>query len=379
MQKKIYNHSLNPDENTLKQFEHCFSQEFVTSAALMPDAHSGYVAPIGSVLVTKGFIVPSWVGFDIGCGMIAVKFKGKDLVKKVKNKADEIYKEINREIPMGYGHTARKERMTEKTKEAYSALLADFQKEPHNKDVLNMLKNSAINHLGTLGGGNHFAELCSNKNELWLVIHSGSRGVGYKIAEKYMKLAAQSEEQFEKTYSLDCNSQAGREYLAILNFCLDFALLNRLEMSYKIHSALQRILKQKIKAELWTNKNHNHAIPEKNTFIHRKGATPAKKGERGVIPANMRDGSFLVEGKGNAKFLNSSSHGAGRALSRTEAKRVISMSEFQNSMVGITGTISQKTLDEAPMAYKNIYEVMEAQKDSVKIIKHLLPIINWKG
>ncbi len=379
MQKKIYNHALNPDENTMKQFEHCYSQDFVEAAALMPDAHSGYVAPIGAVLVTKRFIVPSWVGFDIGCGMIAVKFKGKNLVEKVKKKAEEIYREINREVPMGYGHTARKERITEKTKEDYSALLADFQKERYNKDVLNMLKNSAILHLGTLGGGNHFAELCSNKNELWLVIHSGSRGVGYKIAEKYMKIASNSEKQFEKTYPLDSSSEIGKEYLSVLNFCLDFALLNRLEMSYKILSALQRILKENIKAELWTNKNHNHAILEHGFYIHRKGATPAKKGERGVIPANMRDGSFLVEGKGNAKFLKSSSHGAGRALSRTEAKKVISMSEFQNSMAGITGTISQKTLDEAPMAYKNIYEVMEAQKDSVKIIKHLLPIINWKG
>ena len=118
---------------------------------------------------------------------------------------------------------------------------------------------------------------------------------------------------------------------------------------------------------------------EKNYFIHRKGATPAKKGERGIIPGNMRDGSFLVEGKGNPKFLNSSSHGAGRRLSRNEAKKKYTINQFAESMKGIKGNISEKTLDELPMAYKNIFKVMESQKDSVKVVKHIKPIINWKG
>ena len=174
-------------------------------------------------------------------------------------------------------------------------------------------------------------------------------------------------------------SQLGKEYLNILNFGLDYALLNRLEISYKVVEVLEEIIGEKLKSELWTNKNHNHAILENGEYIHRKGATPAKKGEKGVIPGNMRDGSFLVEGLGNPKFLNSSSHGAGRILSRTSAKKNISMEDFKKSMVGIRGTISERTIDEAPMAYKNINEVMEAQKQSVKIIKHISPIINWKG
>jgi len=120
-------------------------------------------------------------------------------------------------------------------------------------------------------------------------------------------------------------------------------------------------------------------VPKGKKYIHRKGATPAMKGERGVIPANMRDGSYLVEGKGNSKFLWSSSHGAGRSLSRTNAKKNISMKEFKESMKGIVGTIDEGTLDEAPMAYKNISKVMNAQLDSVEVIKHLKPIINMKG
>ena len=160
---------------------------------------------------------------------------------------------------------------------------------------------------------------------------------------------------------------------------MEYALLNRLEMSYKVLEALKETLKVPIKAELWTNKNHNHALYEHGSYIHRKGATPAKKGERGVIPGNMRDGSFLVEGKGSSKFLNSSSHGAGRAMSRKQARQEIPLSEFKENMKGITGTISEKTLDEAPRAYKDLFEVMALQKPSVKIIKHLSPLINWKG
>ncbi|MCX6750290.1 MAG: RtcB family protein, partial [Candidatus Pacearchaeota archaeon] len=222
-------------------------------------------------------------------------------------------------------------------------------------------------------------ELGFYKKEVWLIIHSGSRGIGYKVAKKYMISASNSKTDYEKTFPLDVNSQLGKEYLNVLDFGLDYALLNRLEMSYNVIEALEGILGEKLKTELWVNKNHNHAVYEKGFYIHRKGATPAKKGERGIIPGNMRDGSFLVVGLGNAKFLNSSTHGAGRAMSRKQAKEKISMEEFEKSMEGIRGTISAKTLDEAPMAYKDINRIMQAQEKSVKIIKHILPIINWKG
>jgi tRNA-splicing ligase RtcB len=150
-------------------------------------------------------------------------------------------------------------------------------------------------------------------------------------------------------------------------------------MAYKVVEAINEILSEDLKYELWVNKNHNHAIYEKGYFIHRKGATPAKKGERGIIPGNMRDGSFLVEGKGNSKFLNSSSHGAGRVMSRKEARKKYTMHQFAESMKEVKGNISEKTLDEIPMAYKDIFRIMESQKDSVKFVKHIKPIINWKG
>jgi len=377
--KKIFNYSIDLDKETLKQFEDCYSEDFVISAALMPDAHKGYSAPIGSVIITKEKIVPAWVGYDIGCGMIAIRIKGKDILNKIIKNKDEIYKKVLNKIPMGVGEYQKEKDISNKTKKEIKVLLDKFEKREHDKTILNMIKGICLKNIGTLGGGNHFIEIGFYKKEVWLVIHSGSRGLGHKVAKKYMISASNSKDNFEKTFPLDVNSQLGKEYLNILNFGLEYALLNRLEMSYKVIEILEQILGEKLKTELWVNKNHNHAVYEKGFYIHRKGATPAKKGERGIIPGNMRDGSFLVVGLGNPKFLNSSSHGAGRNLSRKEAKQKISLEDFKKSMEGIKGTVSLKTLDEAPMVYKDINKVMGAQEKSVQIIKHIKPVINWKG
>ena len=382
--KLIYNYGVDLDKETLEQFENCYSEDFVVSAALMPDAHLGYAAPIGAVLKTKGFVVPAWVGFDIGCGLIALKIKGKGLIERVREKQDSIYSQIMRKIPMGVGRYNLPENITEKTKKNFRKILEKFEKNPHNRNILDYLKTASIKHLGTLGSGNHFIELsydAEKEKELWLVIHSGSRGVGHTVAKKYMISASGSKKknEYEKTFPLDVNSDLGKEYLNVLEFGLEYALLNRLEMAYQVVKILNEVLEENLKYEVWVNRNHNHAVYEKGYFIHRKGATPAKKNERGIIPGNMRDGSFLVEGKGNPKFLNSSSHGAGRSISRKGAKKKYTLQDFKKSMEGIKGTISNKTLDELPMAYKDFFEVMDAQKESVKIIKHLKPIINWKG
>ena len=379
MKKRIYDYSIDVDKEALQQFKECSSQKFVTAAALMPDAHKGYAAPIGAVLITKDYVVPAWVGFDIGCGVIAVRIKGKDVLEKAKKNIETIYSKVMRVIPMGVGNTNKEKNLTAKTKKEFKKLIDNFKNKEHDKNIFQYLKDVAPRHLGTLGGGNHFIELSYYKKELWLVIHSGSRGIGHRIAKKYMIKASQDENDYEKTFPLDVKSKLGKEYLNILDFGLGFALLNRLEMSYKVISVLEEVFKEKLKTELWVNKNHNNAILEKGKYIHRKGATPAKKGEKGIIPGNMRDGCFLVEGLGNPKFLNSSSHGAGRILSRKQAREEITIEQFKESMKGIKGTVSMKTLDEAPMAYKNINKIMKAQEKSVRAVKYLQPFINWKG
>ncbi len=379
LNKKINVFALDVDSETLKQFEECYSQKFVVAATLMPDAHSGYVAPIGAVLQTKDFIVPSWVGFDIGCGLIAVKIQGKNIFEKVKKNSEKIYNEVKKRVPMGLGLLNNKDELSEETKIKFKELVKKLESSKHNKNLVNFIKQTGERNLGSLGSGNHFIELGFFKKELWLIIHSGSRNIGHKTAETYMKKSADSEKEYEKTFPIKADSELGKEYLNVLEFCLDFALQNRLEISKKVIKIIEEIIKEKINSKLWVNKNHNHAVLENKFYIHRKGATPAKKGERGIIPANMRDGTFLVKGLGNKNFLYSSSHGAGRLKSRSQARKTISIAEFQDSMKGIVGTITEKTIDESPMAYKNINLVMEAQKDSVKIIKQIKPIINWKG
>ncbi|MDD4250753.1 MAG: RtcB family protein [Candidatus ainarchaeum sp.] len=382
MMNKIF--AKNIDEPTLKQFTDCLKEEFVIDGALMPDAHFGYVAPIGAVLITKDFVVPSWVGYDIGCGVTATKISGKNILEKIKKNRKKIFDEINSNIPMGLGKLNAEHKVSKETKKDFLELLKKLEKKEHDKELLKWLKRKALSNLGTLGHGNHFIEIDYYKDEVWLIIHSGSRHVGHRIAGHYMKKAMELQNatgNAERTFAIKTNSILGKEYLNILDFCLEFALLNRIEMTKNVLNIIELILNEKLKWNIWTNKNHNHAerIGKTNKFIHRKGATPSKKGEKGVIPANMRDGCYLVIGKGNKDFLESSSHGAGRSMSKRQAKETINLTEFQKTMRGITATIENKTIDESPFAYKKIDEVMKAQEKSIKILKKLKPIINCKG
>lgn len=383
--KRITNFALSPDEETLKQFKHCYSQDYVLKASLMPDAHVGYVAPIGAVLISKGFLVPAWVGYDIGCGMTAARLPKKYL-EAIKNNKKEIYEEVKKNVPMGLGMIHKSEKtITEKTKREFKKILKEFKSKPHNKQVLQFLESGkALRNIGTLGHGNHFISINEGEKGFpWIVVHSGSRAVGYWTAKFYMKKASGKKEVFEATHALPENSKEGKEYQNLLDFGLEFAKLNRLEMIYQSVSSVESVLgmkKGKLRFKTWTNKNHNHALKEKGLFVHRKGATPAKRGERGIIPGNMRDGSFLVRGKGSRKFLSSSSHGAGRKLSVSHAKKSLDVEKFKSEMEkeDIFGKFDKNTVVESPDAYKDIYKVLQAQKESIRVLNHLKPLINWQ-
>jgi len=379
---KKYIHAENIEAEALEQFEDCMKHDFVIEGALMPDTHKGYVAPIGSVLRTKDAVVPAWVGYDIGCGMIAVLISEELSVQKsIKDKATEIFNQVNRDVPMGAGvFNKRVEDIQQSTMTNMGKVVETLNSKVENDELRNYVLKITSRNLGTLGSGNHFIEILTHKSETWLVIHSGSRGVGHFIGTHFMKSASGKEKGFEETHIL-MGGEVER-YMAYQNYCLDFALLNRLDMAKRVANAIERItgFTFSVDGNLWTNKNHNHCVLEEDgTYIHRKGATTSNKGERGVIPANMRDGCFLVIGKGNPEFLNSSSHGAGRLMSRGRARKEITMETFKEQMVGIVAPVVQKVIDESPSAYKNIVEVMECQKESVDIVKHLKPIINWKG
>ena len=367
MSYKIFADLTTADPAALSQFYEAMKQPFAVKGAVMPDVHKGYSLPIGSVVATRGVIVPSWVGYDIGCGVGAMKLNIDS--RAILDRSDEVYELIKQRVPMGT--SKHKDPVLELatlisprtaiSKSQYSGRGAELQ-------------------LGTLGGGNHFIEIGEDhEHSLWVIIHSGSRGTGHGIAGEYMKLASRSDKAKEGHYPLFVDCDEGRDYIYDLKWALEYALLNRRAMLRIVREALQELLGTTILTKTFINRNHNHAELKGGLWIHRKGATHADAGMYGVIPGNMRDGSFIVIGRGNEDALCSSSHGAGRVLGRNKASKTLSLEEFQHKMNGIRANVSQGTLDESPMAYKNIFEVMEMQKDLVDVVAHIKPIINLKG
>lgn len=357
------------DGKALSQFFDALKQEWVVKGALMPDAHAGYSLPIGAVVATEGVVVPAWVGFDIGCGMLAVQTSFD--VEAVRAHAKAIFNRIYRDVPTGFAHNKRADPWV-----AGEAL-------PRSKALQAILDRKGMADLHSLGGGNHFIELGADESDqVWIVIHSGSRNLGHSVATHYMKVASGDGRAREGHYALSEDSAEGQEYLKDLAFCLEYALENRMGMVSRIEKAMQlEIRNGKVLWETAINRNHNHAEKKDDHWIHRKGATHAEDGMMGVIPGNMRDGSFIVRGKGNPEALCSSSHGAGRVMGRAEAKRKLDMASFRKEMEdrGIQARVEDATLDEAASAYKNIFAVMAMQQDLVEVIHHIKPLINIKG
>ena len=367
------------EDNVIDQFKEAFKEPFNIAGALMPDAHYGYTLPIGSVIESKGIVVPAYVGYDIGCGMSALKLKIKrsDLTDEIKQK---ILKEIIKNVPVG--------RCRNHTKSDID--LGDLASMPCALFSADILKENIMRDIGTLGGGNHFIEIGYDEYEhVWIVVHSGSRGLGHKIATEYMKKAyvvntgIECKSPKEGSYGFKDNTTIGQNYIQDLMLAQRFALMNRELMIKRSLVSIKSVLavNEDIRTDMFINRNHNHAeYNETNkTWIHRKGATQAHKGMYGVIPGNMKDGSFIVIGKGNPDSLQSSSHGAGRILSRTQAFTTLDTKEFEADISNIVCNVSHKTLDESPKAYKDIFTVMEEQKDLVDIVHHIKPLINIKG
>lgn len=361
----------NIDGEALSQFYDAMKQEFVVQGALMPDAHTGYALPIGAVVACTDKVVPAWVGYDIGCGMCAVPTSfSREAVEEF---SKEIFDQIYRDVPTGFDHNKAEAGWS------YEGPVSDFAKQV----IIN--KGAPGKQMGTLGGGNHFIEIGYDETDrIWVIIHSGSRNVGHKIATHYMKLASGDGKAREGHYVLDVNSPDGKDYINDLAFGLRFALDNRRMMIRRIESGIKDVLAKTgglgyVDLDMLINRNHNHAELKNGLWIHRKGATHAEEGMLGVIPGNMRDGSFIVRGKGNPDSLCSSSHGAGRVLSRSKAKEVLNMDDFKATMTSIQAKVAPGTLDESPFAYKNIFEVMDMQTALVDVLHHIKPVINIKG
>lgn len=350
----------------LSQFYDAMKQDSVVQGALMPDAHAGYSLPIGAVIATDGMVFPAWVGYDQGCGVagIMTSFKKDDVVANKK----EIFDEIYRRVPTGFDVNQKS---------------GDWDYAGPMTKTSRKIFEDGRKSLCSLGSGNHYIEVgCDEQDRVWISIHSGSRGVGHKIATHYMKLAANSDKPLEGHYGFSVDSEAGQDYLMDLEFALAFALENRRQMIGRVEAAIGAFVSGRADHGSFINRNHNHA--EKNRdglWVHRKGATHAEEGMDGIIPGSMRDGVFVVVGKGNPESLCSSSHGAGRVMGRAEAKRKLDLDIFRSEMAsrGIQALVNESTLDESAGAYKDIFQVMADQVDLVEVRHHIKPLINVKS
>ena len=358
--------------------------------AIMPDTHQGFGMPIGGVLATKNVVIPNAVGVDIGCGMCAVQTALKEIDTET---LKEIMGEIRKVIPVGFN----------KHKEAQNELLMpidvnEFFGEGKLPICYQEFEN-ARKSLGTLGGGNHFIEIQKgNDGHIWIMIHSGSRNLGLKVAEHYNKIAIKkNKEWFSNTQKelnfLPIDSKEGQDYLREMEYCVEFALANRKLMMDRI----KKIFYNSSAYECWDinygnpfgdmiNIAHNYARLEnhygENVWVHRKGATSAREKEVGIIPGSQGTKSYIVEGLGNQESFMSCSHGAGRKMSRTKAIEELDLEKEIKKLddMGIIHSIrGVKDLDEAPGSYKDIDVVMENQKDLVEILVELTPLAVIKG
>jgi len=364
---KIYAKHLEPE--ALEQFESAMEQDFVVQGALMPDAHTWYSLPIWAVVATRWVIVPAWVGYDIWCWMCAVKLPYKK--KDIEPHKEKIFNAIYKAIPTWFNHNKEDQEW-------------NYEWDDCTEECAKIFHKNWLKQLCSLWSGNHFIEIWYDEEDsVWIVIHSWSRGIWHAVASHYMRLASWDWKAREWHFWFDVNSQNWKDYITDLNFCLEFALENRKQMIYEVwHIISAQITNVELSIKrLWEiiNRNHNHAEEKDWVWIHRKWATHAEEWMMWVIPWNMRDWSFIVKGKWNPDSLYSSSHWAGRVLWRKKAKEVLNLEDFTKSMEWITAKVWESTKDESPLAYKNIFEVMDLQKDLVEVVAHIKPIINIKA
>jgi len=371
----------NIEDGALKQAENLSNFPFAFShIAIMPDAHEGYGMPIGGVLATEKVIIPNAVGVDIGCGMCAVK---TNLSHVDKSSLRNMIADLRKAVPVGFTHH-KKPKSVELMPEKKGEL-----------EVVEKEYSSALKQIGTLGGGNHFIEIQKgNDKNIWLMIHSGSRNIGYKVADHYNKLAKKFKDKFGSSippsWQLDflpINSDEGKNYISEMNYCVEFAFANRLLMMEQLINIFSDNCKNSsVSFSPVINIAHNYASFEthfgKKVIVHRKGATSAKIGETGIIPGSQGAKSYIVKGLGNPESFESCSHGAGRKMGRKEAVKKLKFDDelYKLEKQGIIHSLfTKKDLDEAAGAYKDITEVMENQKDLVVIDVELSPLAVLKA
>jgi tRNA-splicing ligase RtcB (3'-phosphate/5'-hydroxy nucleic acid ligase) len=373
------------DDKTRAQAERAASMPFVfPHIALMPDAHLGLGATVGSVIPTIRSIMPAAVGVDIGCGMIAVRtqFTAEDVAAR--GRLGPLRQAIERAVPLSAGRH-NKYVHDEGTKRR----IAELEELDGCASADQVAGNWRL-QLGSLGSGNHFIEVSLDEaDRAWLFLHSGSRGVGNKLARRHIKIARQMCEKWRiqlPDADLAYLAQDTAEfwsYIRDLRWAQHFALLNRAEMMGRVVSCLQDWMERDVVADETVNTHHNYTEQEEHfgelVWLSRKGAIDASPGRPGLIPGSMGTRSYVVTGKGSKQALNSAPHGAGRAFSRSAARRTFSRAQLDAAMTGIEWRRTSAFLDEIPAAYKDVDQVMADARDLVEVRHTLRQIVNVKG
>lgn len=381
---KLINWASILDEKTREQAVATSRLPFIyPHLALMPDAHLGKGATVGSVIPTLHAIIPAAVGVDIGCGMIAVRtqYTLTDLPRD----RSRLRADIERAIPLSAGHNNRNVQPTAEPRIAELGKLAAKAGFSPSQYV-----DKWDLQLGSLGSGNHFIEVSADENDaVWLFLHSGSRGVGNKIAQHHIGVAQRVIQKkgirlpdADLAY-LEEGTAEFNAYIRELRWAQHFALLNREEMMDRVITRFGKWAGGRVQELERINCHHNFTQQEthygKSVWVSRKGAIKAEAGDPGLIPGSMGTASYVVEGLGNKASLNSSPHGAGREYSRNAARKTFSLAELKEAMRGIEFRASEAFIDEIPAAYKPIDQVMRDAADLVKVRHRLRQLINVKG
>jgi tRNA-splicing ligase RtcB len=383
------------DDGARRQLENVARLPFIHGwVAVMPDVHWGIGATVGSVIATSGAIVPAAVGVDIGCGMMAVRttLTANDLPDDLRRMRSA----IESAVPHGLSRDRRGRdkgswgHPPEDVDEAWKALAPRFARiaAKHRK----VEKANHRVHLGTLGTGNHFIEVClDTEDRVWVMLHSGSRGVGNRIGTYFIELAKEDmRRHFVNLPDKDLayfpeGTEHFDDYVEAVSWAQDFALTNRRMMMEHVLAALRELpdLPPFAATDQAVNCHHNYVARErhlgKDVLVTRKGAVRAREGDLGIIPGSMGARSYIVRGKGNPESFHSCSHGAGRVMSRGEAKRRFSVADHEAATAGVECRKDAAVIDETPAAYKPIDQVMQAQADLVEVVHELRQVVCVKG
>lgn len=391
---KMWTRGVPVEDEARQQLSRAAQMPFIfRHVAAMPDVHVGIGATVGSVIPTKGAVIPAAVGVDIGCGMMAARtsLMAHDLPDSLEGIRSAIEQAVphGRSVGRGKRDNGSWGSPPPAIVEAWATLAVRFEqicaKHPRLKNTNNLV------HLGTLGTGNHFIELCLDQEaRVWVMLHSGSRGVGNAIGTFFIELAKQDMRKWhinlpdqDLAYFPEGTDHFD-DYVEAVGWAQDFAALNRRMMMVNVIGALRRQIAKPFEAEMEAvNCHHNYVSREnhfgENVLVTRKGAVRAAKGTLGIIPGSMRAKSFIVRGLGNPESFDSCSHGAGRIMSRTAAKKLVTLDEHIRDTAGVECRKDAGVIDETPRAYKPIEAVMAAQADLVEIVHTLKQVVCVKG